>query len=61
MVAEIVSGLEYSKKVLQDVGEKIAKTREHHPNFHAVLAIVQVCHWPVDKITTWKILVVFEK
>ncbi|EGT45954.1 CBN-DAO-3 protein [Caenorhabditis brenneri] len=42
MVAEIVSGLEYSKKVLQDVGEKIAKTREHHPHFDAVLAIVQV-------------------
>ncbi|CAI5456317.1 unnamed protein product [Caenorhabditis angaria] len=42
MVAELISGLEYSKKVLTDVGIHIAETRKSHPNFNSVLAIVQV-------------------
>uniref|UniRef100_A0A1I7WPU1 methenyltetrahydrofolate cyclohydrolase n=1 Tax=Heterorhabditis bacteriophora TaxID=37862 RepID=A0A1I7WPU1_HETBA len=41
MVAQLISGTEISKKVLSDVGEQLKKTREAHPNFNAVLAIVQ--------------------
>ncbi|CAD6185049.1 unnamed protein product [Caenorhabditis auriculariae] len=42
MTAKIIDGLECSKKVLAGVGERIAELRKSHPDFNAVLAIVQV-------------------
>ncbi|CAB3400142.1 unnamed protein product [Caenorhabditis bovis] len=42
MVAQLISGLEYSKKVLTEVSEKLAEVRKVHPAFNSVLAIVQV-------------------
>ncbi|CAJ0583024.1 unnamed protein product, partial [Mesorhabditis spiculigera] len=41
-MAKIISGLEYSQKVLNDVGEQLKKVKLETPDFNAVLAIVQV-------------------
>ncbi|CAJ0935596.1 unnamed protein product, partial [Mesorhabditis belari] len=41
-MAKLISGSEYSQKVLQEVAEKLKETKEKNPTFQACLAIVQV-------------------
>lgn len=45
-MAKLISGLEYSKKVLTEVAGGIAHVKEQQPDFCPCLAIVQVCCLP---------------
>lgn len=42
MVAQLISGTEISKQLLNEVAEKIKQKKENNSSFHVVLAIVQV-------------------